>query len=375
MKNILNIKNINKALAKKGFNQADIARNLEVTRATVSLWFKNDKFPRSKKLLQLGRSLDLQFEDLVISDFDDSAPIVAFRKKGKRIAKGNHFEAAQQMGKLLDQLSSELPQDAYFEKTTLRSPKNEYRYIQSYATKIREEIGVGPVDQVKFEGIIQKFLDLNVILIPVLWGPKENEENALCIYLPSSNTTWVYLNIDAKIHDFKFWMAHELAHVLISFDHSKESETFMDAFAQALLFPETCAKEAHKKLCRFRNNVSRLNKVFEIAEEYIINPYTVLKSVNSYAKENGLTIFKPDKAFFRKWHHRNNSYKSVTQILTKSTDPAPGDYIDLSKKAFGSPFFDLLKSYISKHDVSSGFIHNILNTSILDAKSIYQELN
>jgi len=374
MKKALNIKYINKALAEKGFSQADIARSLEVTRATVSLWFKNEKFPRPKMLLQLGRSLGLPFEKIVIAETDESAPKVAFRKKGKRIARSDHFEAAQQIGELLEKLSSELAQDVYFEKTVLRNPKNEYKYIQSYVAKIREEINVESVAPVEFEDIIQKFLDLNVILVPVLWGPKENEENALCVYLPNSNTTWVYLNIDAKIHDFKFWMAHELAHVLISFDHSKESEAFMDTFAQTLLFPEACAKEAHKRLLCLKTNVRRLNKVFEIADRYMINPYTVLKSVNSYAIENGLTEFKPDKTFFSKWHARNNNYKSVTQILTESTDPLPTDYIGLCKEAFGSPFFDLLKSYIAKHNVSAGFIQNILNTSILDAKSIYQEL-
>jgi transcriptional regulator with XRE-family HTH domain len=370
----LNIKAIDSALEKKGYSQADIARLLDVTRAIVSKWLKNEKFPRPKSLLQLGRTLELPFDKMVILEEDEFTPHVAFRKGRRRIANSKDYQAAERMGELLEKVSSELPKDNFFEQVKLRDPQNEYGYIQKYAAKVRKDINIGPADPVKFEQIIEKFLNLNVILIPVLWGEKEKEDNALSVFLPKSQTTWVYLNIDAKVHDFKFWMSHELAHILITLDNSKESEAFMDSFAQALLLPQECAEIAYNRISRCRTAATKINKIFEIAKDFLINPYTVLKSVNGYAKEFGKSEIKPTQAFFSRWHQFNDQDKTVIQVLSKSKEPSPDSYIKLSQEAFGSSFFDILKSYITKTEVSPGFIQNILNVPLLDAKSIYQEL-
>lgn len=57
-------------------------------------------------------------------------------------------------------------------------------------------------------------------------------------FLPESDTTWVYLNLDTNVHDLKFWMAHELGHCLSpSLTGTEVAEDFADAFAGALLFP------------------------------------------------------------------------------------------------------------------------------------------
>jgi Zn-dependent peptidase ImmA (M78 family) len=44
-------------------------------------------------------------------------------------------------------------------------------------------------------------------------GEKKRHENALHILLPAEKVTFIYLNLDTHLEDFKFWMAHELAHV------------------------------------------------------------------------------------------------------------------------------------------------------------------
>jgi hypothetical protein len=46
----------------------------------------------------------------------------------------------------------------------------------------------------------------HAVLVPVLWGAREHHGNALNIYLPDSQTTWVFVNLDSNIVDFKFWM-------------------------------------------------------------------------------------------------------------------------------------------------------------------------
>ena len=75
------------------------------------------------------------------------------------------------------------------------------------------------------------------MLIPVLWGARDRHENALHIYLPGSATTWVYLNLDSEVHDFKLWMAHELAHVLAPGLRGDLGEDFADS----LPWPVRCS--------------------------------------------------------------------------------------------------------------------------------------
>jgi hypothetical protein len=74
--------------------------------------------------------------------------------------------------------------------------------------------------------------------LPFDWGKKGRHENALHIFLPDFMTTWVYLNLDVTVHDYKFWMGHELDHGLAPELTGDEAEDFADAFAGALLFPE-----------------------------------------------------------------------------------------------------------------------------------------
>lgn len=96
----------------------------------------------------------------------------------------------------------------------LKEPRLTYEYVERVAGAIRAEIGLDAPDVLDFEHLIHRFRELQTVLIPVLWGARDRHENALHIHLPESATTWVYLNLDSEVHDFKFWMAHELAHVL-----------------------------------------------------------------------------------------------------------------------------------------------------------------
>jgi len=49
-----------------------------------------------------------------------------------------------------------------------------------------------------------------------------------------------------NIHDFKFWMAHELGHCLSPSLTGEDAEDFADGFVGALLFPKD--KEQNKPI-------------------------------------------------------------------------------------------------------------------------------
>ncbi len=378
MEKKLNLPKIQASMEKRGLSQADLARKLEVSRTSISKWLTSEKFPRPNKLLKLGVALGLPYEDLIKEKKDSYAPKIAFRKKTKRKTRDHHVEQAQQMGQMLEQLSRylQLDEDKYLEKTTLRNPIPDYRYVQTVAARIREEIGIEPMESVKFEKLVGKFNNLGVILIPVLWGDRELHDNGLCIFLPRSKTTWVYLNLDAKIHDFKFWMTHELGHVLSpNAEVQDDVEKFTDMFAQAVLFPEACAEQAYYAIKERRNQNSKVSKILEFADDHFISPYTIYKSVNSFAEEHHLkTVNINPGLLFGALKKLNERRETVTEILSGSNSPSPKEYIGIAKERFESPFFDVLKRHLSEHETSPGFVQAILNTTLLDAKAIYQEL-
>ncbi len=111
-------------------------------------------------------------------------------------------------------------------------PPLEYAFVQAAAQEVRQHLDVGD-SKLTFEHLIDFFLQLHAVIVPVLWGEKQQHENALHIYLPKSRTTWVLINLDTHAHDFKFWMAHELGHAKAPDLRGDDAENFADMFAGA----------------------------------------------------------------------------------------------------------------------------------------------
>jgi len=374
MEKQLNIKRIVEVMHELGFNQARLAKDLGVSRTIVSSWFKGQKFPRPAKLLKLGFALGLTFQDLVQKSVTVTEPVVAFRKKDRRKTTETHITNAKEMGLLLELLVPYLPFDGLFQPPVLQEPRLEYSYIQEAAARIRSEIGVKNNAALDFEQLTKKLNEFEVILIPVFHGQKEHHENALHIYLPNSRTTWIYLNLDSNIHDFKFWMAHELGHVLAPSLTEETAEDFADAFAQALLFPKNQAKAAYKVLKRLRSTKSRIKHILNLADSFIISPITIYMAINGYAMEKELSVFELEPDIYAVSTNFNKKYPNVSETLNKSEPFVASEYIQMSKKLFQSPFFEAFRVYLSENEKPAGFIQLILDTSIFDAHKIHAEL-
>ena len=244
MNKTLNSAAINDAMRRVGLYPAKIAREIGVTRAAVTKWLSGQDFPRADKLLKLGMLLRLSFRELVVEEEDALAPVVAFRRKARRKTTGLDLDTARQMGSLLRTLAPRLPFDKFSRPPTLKNPVCDYGYLQQVSLNLRSDVGVPPDTPLQLTSFVNHFKALQAVLIPVPWGHKDRHENAVHIYLPDSMTTWIYLNVDSNMLDFNFWMAHELAHAYAPDLRDDVGEDFADAFAQALLFPEPCAKPA-----------------------------------------------------------------------------------------------------------------------------------
>jgi transcriptional regulator with XRE-family HTH domain len=377
MKNILNIENLGNRSRELGFSQTKIARDLGVSRESVSKWFRNEAYPRPDKLLKLARILNLTFSELVIKVTTVNDPVVAFRKKGAHKITGDYIEKAMDMGRILSDLVPLLPFDDLAQTATLRNPINDYAYIQKAAQRIRSQIGVHEDDEIGFDKLIQFFVNLQAVIIPVLWGNKENHENALHIYLPESMTTWIYLNLDCRLHDFKFWMAHELGHVHTPLLQGDDGEDFAEAFAGALLAPQELMEHEYKKLTRFTNPWGQIDHIKGVAQRLVVSPLSVYYEMNKWATYHGKPKIdlESKQEIYQATAKFNKEFKPISECIFGTKTPSPSRYIACARDDFSSPFFDMLKRHIAEHHKSASFVQTLLNIPIIDARNIYEELH
>ena len=361
-------------MERKGLNQASLSKELGVSRTIVSQWMRGIKYPRPDKLLKLGRLLGLDFKEIVVSIPTPDDPIIAFRKKGKRKTKADHIQRGKEVGYLLKPVVPYYAPTNLVQPPVLVNPTTEYHYIQRVVSKIRKEIKASKECKIKFESFISKFNEFSVVLVPVFGGDKHHHENALHVYLPDSNTTWIFLNLDSKILDFKFWMAHELGHVLSPSLQGDEAEDFAEFFAQNLLFPEKYAKEAYKRINASSNEGQIIKYIIKLAEDIVISPITIFESVKSYASAYDFKMPMVGRNLYAATTNLSKGYKTVTEILFEDCKISSRNYIKVCEDVFDTPFFKILKDFLSENEKSPSFIQTLLDTNFQDAKTIYSEL-
>jgi len=372
----LNIKKITSQLEILGLSQANIAEKLDVTRQSVSNWMQKKKFPRPGVLLKLAKILDLSFDEIVLKTDMSNEPVVAFRKKGRHKISTEYVEDAKDKGFLLEQLVPYLPYDKLSTPPVLIDPRLNYEYIQAAAKEARKAIGKENSPKIEFKDLINFFNKYHAVIIPVFWGNKSNHENALHIYLPRSRTTWIYLNLDSKMHDFKFWMAHELGHVKAPCLENEVAEDFADLFAGALLVNQELAKQEYDALRRLAKKSHQLERIKDRAEELFLSPLTIYYEINRYAEyaEQPMIDLEKNKAIFKVNTAFCNQYKNVAEHLFDTLPPHAEEYITSAREYFESPFFEALKQLVLDQKKSIGFLQAILNLIPPDAHALYEGL-
>ncbi|MCW1886716.1 XRE family transcriptional regulator [Luteolibacter flavescens] len=379
MAKILNLPLLQATLAEKGLSQTALSEALGLSKAAVSKWFKGKSFPRPQELLKLGKLLGLGFKDLVQSGPAAAEPLVAFRKRAGTVTKDEHTSRAQDMGRLLAPVVTHLPFDNFVAPVRLKDPQLDYDYIQQLVTKVRLELDLDPVKPIDFENLIGKFNELQAVLVPVMWGKKSRHENALHIYLPDSRTTWVFLNLDSELHDFKFWMAHELGHVLsvslLEGNEIERAEDFADAFAGALLFPERAAAESLDEYSRKKTDATRIQAILRIAKDYLISPFSVYREIQRYCEHHELpfaTVKQP--SLHAAISQFNKRYQTIREMLFDGDVPSADHYMRISNETFSTPVFKALGDYVKATEVSPSVLSRMLDVPLWDARELKQAL-
>jgi transcriptional regulator with XRE-family HTH domain len=374
MHRVLHSESIKAALIDKGWGQKKLAEEVGVSAQAVTNWMKGEDFPRPATLLKLSLALSLSFDKLVLANQADQ-PVVAFRKKGSAKTTEEHLRRARAMGAMLKPLVAYLPARKAL-RTQISDTSLEYDRLQSIVAAVRSKQGIGQAAVLSYEHLIAEFAANDAIIVPVMWGQKNVHENAVHILLPSDKVTFIYLNLDTHLEDFKFWMAHELAHVYTPELAGKDiGEDFADAFAGALLFPRELAHQAYAEASRKHSMGTLISVLHEYAEQHSISLFSVFNEVRRYATAAGLPSLEINE---NNVHAARNSVgvrgDLVSAILFKPLPPSAATYIALAHNVFQSTFFTALQAMLRDRGTGVGYVQEILGIALADAQSVHAEL-
>lgn len=371
MQKILSSAAIKAALTQQGWTQKQLAENIGVTPQAVTNWMKGADFPRPDKLLKLATAFRLSFAELVEPRKD--APVVAFRKKAATKTTDAHRLKAMAMGEMLRPLVSYMPKLKAL-RTKIPAPSLAYEPLQNAVKEVRRKLGIGVEAPLDYQHIISEFDANDAVIIPSMWGSKVRHENALHILLPVEQVTFIYLNLDTYIEDFKFWMAHELAHVYTpELAGTDDGEDFADAFAGALLFPRDVASQAYSSALKKHTQVSELAVLQQYANQHQISLFTVYCEVSKYSEAMKLPPLKTDD---KQVHIARNSKRGdlVSEILFKPLPPDPIMLITSAQTVFKSNFFDAMRLMLREKGTGAGYVQQVLDLSIADGAALHAEL-
>lgn len=192
------------------------------------------------------------------------------------------------LGSLLRPLVPFLPASPSL-RVQISQPTTQYDMLQATALEVRKRLGLDGQAVLSYGHLIEQFVTNGAVIVPVLWGEKQNHKNALHILLPQEQTTFIFLNLDTRLEDFKFWMAHELAHVYTpDLAGSEEGEDFADALAGALLFPKSIAEVAYPHVVRQSSMQGEIRELQRHAKAHSISLFSVFCEIKRYAKSHSL---------------------------------------------------------------------------------------
>ena len=373
---VLNVTAVQEAMQRAGLNAAQLAEQLGVSRQSTNTWVQGKAQPRPDKVLKMARILKMKFEEIYEScpSQQVNEPVVAFRRKARQFTTDEHREHAKRMGKVMERLVPGLPFDEFDAPTRIKHPSLDYDYIQRLVTHLRKQRNVSSDGKIAFEDLISEFAERQAVIVPVMWGSKSNHGNGLHIYLPESQVTWVYLNLESNLLDFKYWMAHELGHILIGENSKINDELFCESFAAALLFPRKAVVTAYARLGSLKVGRELVNTIKALALEYEISPITVGEELNRHAVSVGKPTIEFGNVLFKIATSLNKQFPKVSELVFGSSRVDPGRYVEGSRKVFGNLFFDSLKRYLTGVDDGGGFVQWALDIPLTDAKGIAQAL-
>lgn len=371
----LDIPYLRTLLSERGWQQGDLAQAVGVSDAAVSQWLSGEHLPRAGMLLKIAMAVKAPVDKLLVAEPAASdKPLVAYRRKGQQQTTAFQEDEALDQGFALERLASLLG-PRLFKPREFSNPTTAYDHVEELAATVRPEISPRDVGAVDWAALVAWFAKQQAILVPVFWGERENHGNALHIHLPSSGHTFIYINLDSEELDFKFWLAHEMAHMLTpSMVGTDEGEDFSDAFAGALLFPQRLAAAAYRAAVSAKTPTQSIQALERAATEAGVSLHTVFMQCDRLAKAKGTAplVIKAERLH----QTRRLLDRRVGKIRRHffSDSPTAKEYVSVCESRFGTKFFQVLAEYLETSASGPTFIRRVLHCPMKDAVALHEEL-
>lgn len=366
---MLNLSLANEAMSRLGLNQAALADACGVSREAVSKWFAGESLPRPAKVRNLATALELAVE--VLMSRATREPVIAYRTHLREPLTEKAKGKAQEMGRHFRQLQPFVEGARLFSQRVLKEPSEEESYVRRAVQAVRLSLKLAPADSPSRAQLIDLLHDAGAFLVPVIWGKdKVGHENALTVYLPESETTWVVLSLNAGQDDFKYWLAHELGHCLSLHKLADDAgERFAERFAQLLVFPDALAEQCLKAM---RSSSVPLEEASYFAGRHDVSVITAVKSADRVAERNGeATTGVATEAFYEEWN-RNRIHRPTVALELFGTDaPTVDVFVEKSSAMFRTEIFDAIaRLQKAQGGHSPAFVGTLLNLDLSQALEI-----
>ncbi|MFY3384713.1 helix-turn-helix domain-containing protein [Paracidovorax sp. MALMAid1276] len=361
-------------MTKLGLTGAALAEACGVSKEAVSNWLSGESIPRPSKLTALATALKVVVEELFLPDPSmPPEPVVAFRMRNNRPPTPEAQEAGEDVGRHLRQL---LPfMGPVFSPRHIVDPKVNESLVEEVARAVRAQLEVGPTEAVTHGHLLHLLKEFGAVLVPVYWGgDKVGHENAMSVYLPDSQASWVLFNVGCRLDDFSYWLAHELGHCLTL--HSltgQDGEDFAELFAQTLLFPKELARKAFEDIQASSNP---MELVGWYAGTYGISVVTVMRSIDKACEAaNGAKTGLATPRFYAKWKIAAKTARTASDELFGTAKPTMKDLVIKGEQIFGTPVFRALARWQkSEGGRSPAFVAAALNLKLGDAVQLSHAL-
>ena len=360
---MLNIELIQAKRRERGLSGAELAELCGVSREAVSNWLKGESEPRPSKAVALAKALELELREVLGLASPLSAPVVAYRTRLNREVSEVASSSAQELAENMRRLLPQLPKQAKISVSKDPEAKATEGHVRTVALTMRSRLGLSELDAVEERHLLELFRHFGAILVPVLWGlDKENHENALSVYLPDTESSFVVFNIGCKSEDYLYWLSHEFGHCLSLHSlQGKEGEDYAELFAQQFLFTSAAAAICSEEIGT-RKGEAAFRIIDSWSERYGISSVTVLRAVDKYraSKDHSQKLERP--LFWSRYEAKNKNSRSVVSRELGTDSPDPQAVIEFAKSHFGSPIYEALGKL---QQIEGGRVPTVIQSTLM----------
>lgn len=328
------------ALSEKGFTQEGLAKELGVTRSTISEWL-NGKIPSGKHLLKLAWVLKLSL-DSFFSYQEESISVPQHRLKGNAKLKHEYIDEAIELAKNFLFLFSELDEPDYSGQISFHGKTKDVAI--KIAKILRERVSVPKDKPISYGNVFEIAAKLGIFIVFVDF--EKTSSYAAHTQILKHNV--IMVNKKTNMLDLIFIVLHEIGHSICADNlngdvNGIDEEKFCDLIASYTQLPEPYIDNIYEA-CSGEKPANIINTLKIYSRENYHAMYGVFKRIKEKYKDD-LSLQKVKNIGGANTNLVKTFY-SLEKIFTETNNPF--EYIELFKNLSPKYFDAILKKIEEK---------------------------